>query len=134
MKTLSLALALAAAFAFGCGSSDSSTPAAAADAGSTPSTDSGTTPVADAGSAPVTDAGGAACTTKTYANFGQSFFQTNCNGCHAVTSPRFTTLTAIRANLALCKSEITNGTMPQGRALSTQEKADVLEWLNCNAP
>jgi hypothetical protein len=134
MKKLSLALALGAAFAFGCGSSDSSTSTTTSDAGTAPTTDAGSTTVVDSGTAPVSDAGGASCTTKTYANFGQSFFQTNCNGCHAVTTPRFTSLTAIRTNLARCKAEITSGGMPQGRALSSQEKTDVLEWLNCGAP
>jgi hypothetical protein len=159
MKLALAALALVGAAAIGCaGSTESSTPTA--DAGSTPVVDSGTGPVTDAGSAPVVDSGtgpvtdagstptgsdsgspnptadsGApACTTKTYANFGQAFFQSKCNGCHSVQNPRLTSVTAIRSNLALCKSEITAGSMPKGTSLSAQEKADVLQWLNCGAP
>jgi hypothetical protein len=137
MSKLSFAIAFVAALTVGCGSSttENSTPSGGdTDSGTTPAVDAGTTPSADAGSAPTTDAGAGACTTKTYANFGQAFVQNNCNGCHAVATPRLTSLTAIKTNIAAVKREISAGTMPQGRSLSSQEKADVLEWLNCGAP
>jgi hypothetical protein len=141
-SVLATALAFAAATAVGCGGSTPSdvtsdtdggtTPAT--DSGTTPSTDSGTTPATDSGTPPTVDAGAPACTTKTYANFGQAFFASKCNGCHAIQSPRLNTQTGIRNNLAVCKSEISRGSMPQGTRLTTQEKTDVLEWLNCGAP
>jgi hypothetical protein len=142
MKKLSLALALVAAVSFGCGSAtETSAPTGTdTDGGSTPTptTDAGTspTPAVDAGTTPTptADAGATACTTKTYANFGQSFFAAKCNGCHSVQSPRFTTASAITSNIALCKAEITAGTMPIGAPLSAQEKSSVMEWLNCGAP
>jgi hypothetical protein len=152
MKKLSLALALVAAVSFGCGSATEtsaptgtdtdggSTPTPTTDAGisPTPAVDAGTTPTpaVDAGTTPTptADAGATACTTKTYANFGQSFFAAKCNGCHSVQSPRFTTASAITSNIALCKAEITAGTMPIGAPLSAQEKSSVMEWLNCGAP
>lgn len=123
-SVLAIALAFTAATAIGCGSS---TPSDV-----TSDSDGGTTPAADSGAGPITDGG--ACTTKTYANFGQAFFASKCNGCHAIQTPRLSTLTGIRNNLGLCKAEISAGTMPQGAPLAAQDKADVLEWLNCGAP
>jgi hypothetical protein len=125
-SALCIALVVAAATALGCGSSTPSDVTSDTDAGTAPApaTDSGT----------VVDAGGPACTTKTYANFGQAFFAAKCNGCHAIQRPVLTTQTGIRTNASICKSEISRGSMPQGSSLSTQEKADVLEWLNCGAP
>jgi hypothetical protein len=148
MKKFSISLALVAAFSFGCGSGTEtsaptgtdtdggSTPTPTTDAGTTPTptTDAGTAPTADAGTTPTADAGAPACTTKTYANFGQAFFAAKCNGCHSVQRPTLTALSSIKTNIARCKSEITTGAMPVGTRLSAQEKADVLEWLNCNAP
>lgn len=124
---LCTALVVAATTALGCGSSTPSDVTSEADAGTAPTSDSGTVPVVDAGAPACT-------TTKTYANFGQAFFAAKCNGCHAIQRPQFTTATGIRNNAATCKSEISRGSMPQGSTLSAQEKADVLEWLNCGAP
>lgn len=141
-SVLCLALAFATASAFGCSGSnpsdvttdtDGGTPSAA-DGGSNPATDSGSTPATDSGSSPAVDAGAPGCTTKTYANFGQAFFAAKCNGCHAIQRPVLNTVTGIRNNLARCKSEISSGAMPQGTRLTTQEKSDVMEWLNCGAP
>lgn len=138
---VTLVFAILAGASFGCAGSAVSnvvddTPG---DSGSTPTTntDAGSTPVttADAGTpvTPTVDAGAPACTTKTYANFGQAFFATNCNGCHSFTSPRMTTQSAIKSNLAAIKSDITVGRMPKGIPLTAQEKTDVLEWVNCGA-
>ncbi len=144
MKSHCLALALVAAFAFGCGSSTEATSGPAVDGGTTPNADAGTTsaidsgstpaPTADAGAPPATDAGAPACTTKTYANFGQTFFAAKCNGCHSVQRPTLTSLSSIKTNIARCKSEISAGSMPVGSTLTPQEKTEVLEWLNCGAP
>ena len=138
---VSLVFAILAGASFGCAGSAASNVVddTTGDSGSTPitDTDAGSTPVttADAGTpvTPPVDAGAAACTTKTYANFGQAFFATNCNGCHSFTNPRMTTQNAIKSNLATIKSDISRGKMPQGFALTAQQKTDVQEWLNCGA-
>ena len=82
------------------------------------------TPGADAGS----------CTSLTYANFGQQFFNTYCNTCHTSRSPRMTTQSVIKSNLSAIKSDISRGTMPPGGGLPSADKTKVLEWLNCSAP
>ena len=138
---LRLAFAVSAACAAACSGSTQSDVtsdvdggvAPAADGGNTPA-DTGTSPVVDSGTSPAVDAGPAACTTKTYANFGQGVFASKCNACHTLQRPVLTSQAAIRANLSKCRSEIASGAMPQGSRLSAQEKADILEWLNCGAP
>ncbi len=140
---VSLVFAILAGASFGCAGSAASNVVddTTGDSGSTTTpitdTDAGSTPVttADAGTpvTPPVDAGAAACTTKTYANFGQAFFGTNCNGCHTLGLPRLTTQSAIKVNLASIKSDISSGRMPKGLPLTAQQKTDVQEWLNCGA-
>ncbi len=138
---ISIAFAILAGASFGCaGSSASNTvedtdagTVAATDAGSTTTVDAGSTTV-DAGSSSSADSGSAACTTLTYANFGQAFFATNCNGCHSLQRPTLGTLQSIKTNMTAVKSDIQSGRMPKGFALSSADKTKVLEWLNCGAP
>jgi hypothetical protein len=138
---LTLVFAILAGASFGCAGSAVSSVVddTTGDSGSTPTTntDAGSTTVttADAGTpvTPTVDAGAPACTTKTYANFGQAFFASKCNDCHSFQSPRMTTQSAIRSNLAAITSAISVGRMPEGIPLRAQEKTDVLEWVNCGA-
>ena len=141
-SVLSIVFAILTGASFGCAGSTASSTVEDTDAGTTAETDAGTTPVADAGtttpvdagSSSVADAGSAACTTLTYANFGQAFFATNCNVCHSLQAPRLGTLQSIKTNIVAVKSDIQLGTMPKGRSLSSADKTKVLEWLNCGAP
>ncbi len=117
------------------GDAGTGTPTGDAGAG-TPTGDAGTgTPTVDAGTGtPTVDAGTPACTTKTYANFGQTFFGAKCMTCHAVTRPGLGSHAAIRANLQNVTSQISSGRMPKGLRLTETEKSDVLGWLSCGAP
>src|SRR5688572_13568663 len=75
------------------------------------------------------DPTGATCSpssTLTYDNFGKSFFETNCNGCHGsagAQSPKFDTVEQIRAQTsaidrAAAKGpNATNDYMPDGRSV-----------------
>jgi hypothetical protein len=121
---------LTALIALGCGAETSET---TGQDGGTTVTDAGSS---DAGSDPVTDAGsgGNDCTTHTYANFGEAFFATNCNGCHTSQQPRLTSQSAIKTNAARCRNEITSGRMPPYGTLSEAQKTAVVEWLDCGAP
>lgn len=145
MSKLDFAIAFVAALTVGCGSTtETSSPAVSdADGGAVPATDAGaiatdagTTPTPTPTPTPAVDAGAGApsCTTKTYANFGQAFFSAKCNSCHVSERPVLTSLAAIKANMAATKLDIVLGKMPKGARLTAQEKADVLEWLNCGAP
>lgn len=99
------------------GFSDSGIPEAPEDAG-----------VADAG---IVDAGvpdaGTQCA-DTWANFGQGFFASRCNSCHAFTH------TNIRGDLTRVSQQISSGRMPRGSSLTTAQRTRILAYLTCGAP
>jgi hypothetical protein len=78
--------------------------------------------------------------TITYANFGQTFIQDNCLGCHTNREPLLTT----QANVQAAKTEIdkvaaagpnaTNTIMPQDHAVPSDQRTKLGEWLACGAP
>lgn len=92
------------------------------------------------------DATGSTCpsdSTLTYANFGQSFMQNNCLGCHAANakeSPKFDTLDEIRASssdidrAAAAGPKAVNTYMPDGASVAESERRKLGEWLACGAP
>lgn len=93
-------------------------------------TDAGTrtdASASDAATAPV-DAG-SVCTTQTWANYGETFFNNTCNGCHG-----FSSVGAVRAQIGIITSEISSGDMPKNNTLSAADKTAALKYLNCGAP
>lgn len=90
------------------------------------------------------DATGSSCpsnSTLSYENFGQAFFDTNCNACHGKTqSPSFGTQAEIRANAsaidraAASGPNATNTYMPTDGDVSDSDRKKLGEWLACGAP
>jgi hypothetical protein len=79
--------------------------------------------------------------TLTYENFGQSFFSSNCNRCHASTqSPHFNSQQEIQAELeeidraAASGPDATNTFMPEDRDIAEADRKKLGEWLACGAP
>ncbi len=104
--------------------------------------DASTTDAATSDAGPIDGSSGdgqadaaAPCTTRTYANFGEAWFQSRCNSCHASSTTRLTSQALIRQHLDACKTAIGAGTMPlPPTTLPAAEKTVALQWLNCGAP
>ncbi|MBX7100609.1 MAG: hypothetical protein K1X89_23050, partial [Myxococcaceae bacterium] len=77
--------------------------------------------------------GAGGCGVDTWANYAQSFFNTNCNSCHTHTG-EFTSQSYVRSIKTSITSRINVGNMPQGRTLSTAERTRIISYMNCNAP
>jgi hypothetical protein len=78
----------------------------------------------------------AACTTDTWGNYADTFFQSNCTtGCHnhvfGSSSPNYN---SVKSNAATISSRISSGNMPQGAKLSSSDKTRILKWLSCGEP
>lgn len=69
----------------------------------------------------------------TYANYGQTFIDSQCRTCHQHAS-QYGTQAAVQASLTKLEAEISSGKMPEGTTLSSAEKTRVLGWLSCGAP
>lgn len=91
------------------------------------------------------DSTGSTCppnSTLTYQNFGQSFFQANCERCHrpGKDSPVFDSVETIRRyssdidRAAASGPNATNDYMPEDTSIPTTERAKLGEWLACGAP
>lgn len=92
------------------------------------------------------DSTGSTCpsdSTLTYGNFGQSFMETNCLGCHSAhgkESPKFDTIEEIRASssdidrAAAAGPNAVNTYMPEGASVAEAERRKLGEWLACGAP
>jgi hypothetical protein len=74
---------------------------------------------------------GSASCTDSWSGYGATFFASRCASCHHHAG-QFTTAASVRS--ALVEADISNGSMPQGAALSAAEKARVLAYLGCGAP
>lgn len=68
------------------------------------------------------------CTHDTWSNFGKSFFQARCAGCHGTT---FSTAAKVRASGA--RQAISSGAMPRGTPMTTADRARVEKWFSCGA-
>lgn len=78
------------------------------------------------------------CATLTYETFGKQFMTSYCVSCHAGSAPKanlkLDTLTAVAARKAGVKTQVLNGTMPQGNKKPSQEERTKLgAWIDCGA-
>lgn len=74
--------------------------------------------------------------TLTYANFGSAFMANNCLSCHAArANPRLSTQTEVQSQTArILQAAVYTEAMPQGTAISLDERNLLGEWLACGAP
>lgn len=70
-----------------------------------------------------------ACTTDTWANFGQAFFQNYCDTCHG---GAFSSHSSVQSELGTISGSISNNMPPSG--LSSSMRSRILKYLNCGAP
>lgn len=79
---------------------------------------------------------GNTCTPDTWSNWGSSWFQNNCGGCHysGGNSPNLTSHTSVKNNSSQIKYQVDHGYMPQGRSLSQSDITRLDTYLNCGAP
>jgi hypothetical protein len=69
----------------------------------------------------------------TWANYGQSFFQTNCmTTCHQHTGEF--TQSDVRTYPTSIKSRISSGNMPADKTLSSAVKSRIIAYVNCGVP
>lgn len=71
---------------------------------------------------------GGTCT-DTWASYGQSFFSSNCSGCHS----SFRTQSAVKSQVASIRSRVAGGSMPP-RGISSTDEQRVVLYLDCGAP
>lgn len=92
---------------------------------------------ADDTSSETSDAG--SCDALTYASFGETFLSNYCVSCHGPTMAqkniRLDSLAGLTAAKAKVKSEVSGGAMPPrgSKAPSSQERAELGQWINCGA-
>ena len=73
--------------------------------------------------------------TLTYANFGQDLIQSECMSCHSSKSPRLATQAQIQARAAdILGAAVYTDAMPEGNAISLEQRQLLGEWLACGAP
>ena len=81
---------------------------------------------------------GDACSTLTYASFGQSFMQQYCVSCHGTPSTKgieLDTLAKVHQRKAKVKSEVSAMGMPEKGAPqpSAAERQKLIQWIDCGA-
>lgn len=84
------------------------------------------------GGAPDTHDGGLC--TDTWEGYGQTFFATNCTGCHVHDHSNFVTQSVVQAENDLITTRVASGVMPQGATLPEEEKQRLLLFMACGAP
>ena len=68
--------------------------------------------------------------TDTWSNYGQSFFSTNCTRCHS----QFGSQSNVVNEVSAIEQAISNGNMPEGGSLGSEDKTRILNYLACGAP
>ena len=71
----------------------------------------------------------------TYANFGESFMQTNCLSCHASKeNPHLSTQGEVQANASkILDQAVYTDTMPQDSSMANADRVKLGQWLSCGA-
>lgn len=74
--------------------------------------------------------------TLTYANFGSTFLTDNCLECHdGKEKPNLSTQAAVQSNASMMLEEaVYTNAMPDGSAMTNDERELLGEWLACGAP
>jgi uncharacterized membrane protein len=73
--------------------------------------------------------------TLTYANFGQDLITSECMSCHSTKSPKLGTLDLVRSRTSqILEAAVYTDAMPEGAAMSLEQRQLLGEWLACGAP
>lgn len=73
--------------------------------------------------------------TLTYANFGQDLMTSECMSCHSTKSPKLGTLDQIKSRASqILDAAVYTDAMPDGAAMSIEQRQLLGEWLACGAP
>ncbi len=70
------------------------------------------------------------CTSATWCNFAQSFFQASCQQCHST----FGSYSGVQAKAGDIQEVLASGEMPPSGGLGAQDLTTIQDWLSCGLP